>query len=111
MRIISVVTTLGLILFGLGTFFTLANVFVGVLRYPIHVARGGTRETYRAVSGIPIFGSLLLWVSIALLPSTALQWSAGVLSIFDTGGIHWIIGTLWCTGQLGVLTRGRHGGR
>lgn len=95
--------TIGIVLVALGAFLTLANVYFSFLRYPIHLARGGTVETYRWVSGIPIFGSLFLWISIGLLPSTGLKWTAGILSIFDTGGIHWFIGIMWCTGQLGDL--------
>jgi hypothetical protein len=103
-------TTFGVILFALGAFVTLANVYFSFLRYPIHRARGGTPETYRWVSGIPLFGSLFLWISIFLLPSASLLWIAGILSIFDTGGIHWLIGMIWWTGQFGDLFRGRNGG-
>ncbi len=99
--------TFGVILFALGALLTLSNVYLSFLHYPIHLVRGGTRDTYRWVSGIPLFGSLLLWISIGLLPSTGLQWVAGILSIFDTGGIHWLIGTLWWTGELGKFFRGQ----
>ena len=50
---------------------------------------------------------LMFWISIGLLPSAGLKWLAAILSIFDTGGIHWFIGTMWWTGQLGGLSRGR----
>ncbi len=103
-------TTAGIVLFALGAFLTLSNVYLSFLRYPIHLARGGTRETYRWVSGIPVLGSLLLWISICLLPSTRLKWLACLLSIFDTGGIHWFLGTMWWTGQLGALFRRRNDG-
>lgn len=102
-------TTAGIILFAVGALLTLANAYLSFGRYPLHVARGGTRETYRWVSGIPLFGSLFLWISIGMLPSTGLKWLAGILSIFDTGGIHWVIGVMWWTGQLGGLFRRRNG--
>ena len=89
---------IGSILFGLGALVTALNVYRSFLRYPIHRARGGARETYRWISGIPLFGSLLLWVSIGLLPTHGLKWLADLLSIFDTGGVHWFMGTMLWTG-------------
>lgn len=96
-------TTPGIILLALGTFVTLMNVYLSFIRYPIDA----TRETYRWVSGLPLVGSLSLWLSIPLLSSVGLRWFAAVLSVFDTGGVHWFVGTMWWTGQLGPLVRGR----
>jgi len=89
----------GIVLFGLGTFITLLNVYLSFLRYPIHHVRGGTREDYRWVSGVPLVGSLLLWLSIPLLPWVGLRWFAVAISLFDTGGIHWFAATMLWTGQ------------
>ncbi|MEK6702304.1 MAG: hypothetical protein AABZ53_08575 [Planctomycetota bacterium] len=100
-------STVGVILFAFGAFVTLTNVYLSFIRYPIHLARGGTRETYRWVSGVPIVGSLFLWISMGLLASTGLKWLAGILSIFDTGGIHWFIGTMWWTGAWRELFAGK----
>ena len=100
-------TIAGIILLALGAFITLMNVYLSFVRYPIHVASGGTRETYRWVSVIPIAGSMFLWFSIPLLSSVGLKWLAAVISVFDTGGIHWCIGTMWWTGQLGSFFSGR----
>lgn len=83
--------TFGYIYFAFGTILSICNFYWNVLRYPIHVALGGTRKTYRNNSGIPIFGSLFLWFSICLLPSPDLRRLAGIISIFDTSGIHWFI--------------------
>jgi len=102
--------TVGMILFAGGAFFTLMNVYLSFIRYPVHLALGGTRETYRWVSGIPLIGSLILWLSIPLLSSLGLKWSAAALSVFDTGGIHWFVGTMWWTGQLSAFIRGRTSG-
>ncbi|WP_145431109.1 hypothetical protein [Lacipirellula limnantheis] len=98
----------GMVLFALGAFVTLANVYLSFIRYPVHLALGGTRETYRWVSGFPLVGSLFLWLSIPLLSSVGLRWFAVALSLFDTGGIHWFVGTMWWTGQLGAFLRGRN---
>jgi hypothetical protein len=102
--------TVGVILFVLGALVTVTNVYVSFIRYPVHLAFGGTRETYRPVSGIPLVGSLFLWLSIPLLSSVGLVWSAAALSVFDTGGLHWFVGTMWWTGQLGAFIRGRTDG-
>jgi hypothetical protein len=89
--------TIGATLFGLGALITCFNIYVGYLRFLIHRLRGGTRESFQYVSGIALFGSLFLWCSIPLLydrPPWA--WIALVLSLVDTGGIHWFAGTmLW----------------
>ena len=103
-------TTAGIILLVLGATLTLTNAYLSFLRYPIHRARGGEPEAYRWVSGFPVFGSLFLWISIFLLPTTGLKWLAGLLSVFDTGGIHVFLGTMWWRGQLGEFFRARHGG-
>ena len=102
--------TIGLILLALGAFITLTNVYLSFVRYPVHLALGGTRKTYRWVSGIPLIGSLCLWLSIPLLSSVGLRWFAAALSLLDTGGIHWFIGTMWWTGQFGAFIRGRNDG-
>src|SRR5687768_7190573 len=75
--------TVGMVLLALGAFVTLANVYLSFVRYPVHLALGGTRETYRWVSGFPVVGSLLLWLCIPLLSSVGLRWLAAALSLFD----------------------------
>ncbi len=97
----------GFILFALGAYITVVNIYLTFLHYPLHRARGGTRENFVFVSVVPIFGSLFLWISIPLLTSMTLKWCAGVLSVLDAGGLHWFIFMLWWTGQLGMLSRGR----
>ena len=92
-------TIAGLTLFAIGAFLSLANFYLSFVRYFVHRALGGSKESYRFVSGIPLFGSLLLWASIPLLPSTTLMWLAAALSLCDTAGIHWFIGVLWWHGE------------
>jgi hypothetical protein len=56
---------------------------------------GGKRENFRWDSGIPIFGSLL--VAISLFKFWQTPWLlalAIVLILVDTGGLHWFAGTL-----------------
>lgn len=89
-------TVVGYILFGLGGGFTAINFYLSYLRFPLHRAFGGTRESYQWASGIPLLGSLLLWISIPFLPSAPWMWAAAGLSLFDTGGIHWFAGTMLC---------------
>ncbi len=100
----------GFILMVLGLFFTLTNVYLSFLRFPVHLAFGGSRKTYRCISVFPLIGSLLLWISLPLLPSSELRWFASILSIFDTGGIHWCLAAMWWTGQLSDVFRNRTNG-
>jgi hypothetical protein len=90
-------TIAGCVLFAIGSFFTFANFYLSFIRYLVYRWRGGELEDYRFISGIPLFGSLILWFSAGLLHEyPTLMWSAIVVSVFDTGGIHWFAGTmLW----------------
>jgi len=59
------------------------------------MSRRASNKPVKFVSGIPLFGSLLLWVAAWLFYplSHAAYWALGV-SLFDTGGPHWLLGTL-----------------
>lgn len=80
------------------------NFYLSFLRHPLHrrVNRG---RPFIASSGIPLIGSLLLWVGAYLLLSAGaarLGASALILSAFDTGGIHWLLislGYQWLVGR------------
>lgn len=86
---------IGLVLFGLGTLITCVNVYTSFIRYPLHRWRGGTRDDFRWISGLPIFGSLFLWLAaLALIHHPVLMWTALITSLFDTGGLHWFAGTM-----------------
>jgi hypothetical protein len=85
----------GLILFALGAYVSLFNFYAGVLRYPIHRLRGGTRENFPNVSFIPIIGILLLlFAAAALKDHRALMWTALTIAALDTSGPHWLITAL-----------------
>jgi hypothetical protein len=73
------------------------NFYLSFLRYPIHRMMGKKKEEYRWASGIPVFGSL--FVAISLLSFWQVPWLRGTaigLILIDTGGLHWFAGTmLW----------------
>jgi hypothetical protein len=86
---------LGLGLLGLGTLVTWINVYTSFIRYPLHRWRGGTRENFQWVSGAPFVGSMMLWSAAFLLVGhPVLIWTALIISLFDTGGPHWLVGTM-----------------
>ncbi|HTL52889.1 MAG TPA: hypothetical protein VL860_09970 [Planctomycetota bacterium] len=92
----SVAEVIGLVLGGLGVLLCCLNFWLSFLRYPIHIWFGGTRDNYKWVSGFPLVGSLLLWVGAALLRAQpAYFWTALVISLFDTGGIHWFLAAMF----------------
>jgi hypothetical protein len=79
---------IGLTLCAFGTLIACLNFYISFLRYPLHRWRGGTRDDYRWVSGVPMVGSISLWTGAQLLAvRPALAWTALVISFFDTGGI------------------------
>lgn len=68
---------------------SLLNFYLSWLRYPVYRLLGGKEESYRFVSGIPLFGSLLLWIAAAFLYSGPVwMWSSLAVSFFDMGGLH-----------------------
>jgi len=87
----------GIVLFVAGALITCLNFYLSFLRYPVHLLSGGYRDNYRWVSGLPLFGSLLLWISMPLLrDAPSMIWWALVVSMFDTAGLHWFVGVvLW----------------
>jgi len=71
------------------------NFYLSFCRYALYLVRGGSRESYRWMSGYPLVGSLLVALSIFRFYDT--PWILGialVLVAIDTGGIHWLAGTL-----------------
>ena len=87
--------TLVWILFGLGSLLCVTNFYLSFLRYPLHRLRGLPDESYRWVSGFPLFGSLFVAISLfGLHDIPAMIPVAVVLMLIDTGGIHWFIGSM-----------------
>ena len=88
-------TVLSWTAFALGGLLCLTNFYLSFLRYPLHRLRGLSRESYRWVSGIPLFGSLLVGLSLLVLHSLpGIFPAACVLIAIDTGGIHWFVATM-----------------
>jgi hypothetical protein len=87
----------GILLFGFGALVTFYNFFNSHLGYALHRWHGGSPEGYRASSVLAFFGSTFLWASIPFLYEyPILVWGALIISLFDTGGIHWMLGiSLW----------------
>ena len=83
------------IAFALGALLCITNFYLSFLRYPLHRLRGLPRESYRWSSGIPLFGSLLVALSLfGLHAAQGVLPAAMVLIAIDTGGIHWLVGTM-----------------
>jgi hypothetical protein len=83
------------IAFVLGTLLCLINFYLSFLRYPLHRLCGLSRESYRWESGIPIFGSL--FVGLSLFGLYTIPWmlpTAITIMAVDTGGLHWFIGVM-----------------
>jgi hypothetical protein len=76
------------ILFGLGAILSLLNFYLSFVRPIVH--RLLRRGPYHFVSGIPLFGSLLLLVAYLVIPhGSPFRAAALFLALLDTGGIHW----------------------
>lgn len=81
--------------FVLGAFFCVINFYLSFLRYPIYLWRGHQKESYRFISGIPVFGSLIVYLLLRHMNlPPAMQYVAIGLIAIDTGGIHWAIGNI-----------------
>ncbi len=86
---------LGIALLMLGGVICVANFYLSFPRYLLHRLSGGTREDYGWISGVPVFGSLFVAISLVWgWNSTAWFRAAFVLILIDTGGLHWFAGTM-----------------
>ena len=71
------------------------NFYLSFCRYHLYRIKGGSRESYRSVSGFPLVGSLLVALSIVrLYDKPWILVFAFVLIAIDTGGILWLAGVL-----------------
>lgn len=78
-----------------GSALCLLNIYLSFVRYPLHLRRGGTRENYKWVSGVPIFGSLFVLGGLRAVSFSPVLLGAGLLlAVLDTGGLHWAAATL-----------------
>ena len=83
-----------LLLFTAGIAIVSVNVYLSWIRVPL-IERLRRGAVVRWISGIPLIGSVALWLSAWLLPpdSRLVPIALGA-SLFDTGGPHWFIATL-----------------
>lgn len=81
--------------FLMGAYICVLNFYLSFLRYTIYIRNGGAKETYKFVSGIPIFGSLFIFILLRNVELPPAIFYLGVLLIcIDTGGLHWGIGNM-----------------
>ena len=81
--------------FIVGGWLCVLNFYLSFVRYPVHRLRGLAKESYRWVSGIPLFGSAFVALSLLHLHSFSMILITGIVLIaIDTGGIHWFAGTM-----------------
>ena len=82
-------------LFAIGGYLCLINFYLSFLRYPIYLWRGHPKESYRFISGIPVFGSLIVYLLLRHMDMpSAMHYVAMGLIAMDTGGLHWAIGNI-----------------
>jgi hypothetical protein len=68
------------------------NFYLSFLRFHVHRFMGWE---YRWVSGAPLLGSIALLVAYLFLPQPLTLWLAVPLSVIDTGGILWLLLTVF----------------
>ena len=82
-------------LFVFAAWLCVLNFYLCFLRYPLYLRSGKPKESYKFISGIPVFGSLILYLLVRYtnLPSPVF-YAGVVLIIIDTGGLHWALGNI-----------------
>jgi hypothetical protein len=81
---------------GFGGFVCCVNFYLSFLRYMVHRMMGVKKEEYRWVSGIPVFGSLFVAISLFKFWQSPWLLALGIsLIVIDTGGLHWLVGTIF----------------
>ena len=84
-------TTAAFVIAGFGALITAINFYLTCVRYPLHQLLKGD-QPLKWVSGLPVVGSLFLWIAAAVLWNLGQrQWAIGALfvSLLDTGGLLW----------------------
>ncbi len=76
------------VLFALGCFVSLLNLYLTVGRYPLLRLRGVPVNDIRHVSGFPLIGSLLIVLTLAAVSNPVIWWLGLAISFLDTGGLH-----------------------
>jgi len=85
-------TITGTALFVFGAFIACINAWGSFVR-PMFVRLA--RRSLKRTSGFPLIGSLCLWTAAWLLhPASSLAYWALAVSLLDTGGPHWFIGSV-----------------
>ena len=87
----------GLVLLCIGAFIACFNFHLSFTRPWFYRLRRGGLEGYNHSSGAPLIGSFaFVGAAILLRDSTIWMVTALVVALFDTGGVHWMIGSiLW----------------
>jgi hypothetical protein len=81
-----------IIMLVVGSMIATVNFWLSFIR---PLSRRISNSSVKSVSGIPLFGSLLLWAAAWMFyPSSDLTCWALSISLIDTGGPHWFLGTL-----------------
>ncbi len=76
-------------MFAVGSLISLLNFYFSFLRYGVYKL---LKRKYKWESGIPLFGSLFLFVSLLFLYKNPYILILGIaLILMDTGGILWFI--------------------
>ncbi|MFC1542880.1 hypothetical protein ACFL4M_03220 [Pseudomonadota bacterium] len=78
-----------------GALFCGLNFYISFLRYPVHKLLGRSEDSFQWVSGVPLLGTLLVFVAFILLSENPLFfWSSILLVLIDTGGPLWFAGSV-----------------
>jgi len=82
-------------IFVLGAIVSVVNYYISYLRYPVHRMLGNSKDSYKHVSGVPLFGGLVL-IGAWLLPQNFwLSLATALLMLLDTGSISWFVVMAW----------------
>lgn len=81
--------------FALGAFFCGLNFYLSFLRVPLLRRKGVPKEQIRNVSGAPLLGSVFVLMGLSAMHVVPGLLPLGiVLILIDTGGPHWLVGTM-----------------
>jgi hypothetical protein len=74
----------------------LLNFYLSVVRPALYRRRRGSMEGYRHISGVPLFGNLLVVIGGVIGFGDWRTASVGLVALaLDTGGLPWFLATTW----------------
>jgi hypothetical protein len=89
-------TIFGLVFLVLGLLVVVNNFYCSFIRWPLYYLIHRSKEGYRNVSGLPLFGEILITIGVVYDFGSIYSAALGIIAAFlNTGGSLWFLIATW----------------